>query len=267
MSKQLDLLTLIAIAVIAYSVTNFLHEGVGHGGMCLLVGGHPIELTTVYFDHDDTNLTVSQNKWIAAAGSLVNLAVGFFTWGLLRSGRAFSAHLRFFLWLLMTTNLLQAGGYPLFSGFGNIGDWAKVIAGWAPHLLWRLLLVLSGVVLYFTFIVISLVELGRFIGGSPSERKTRTRRLMLVAYFSGGISAVIAGLLNPMGLKFVFISAISSSFGGTSALAWMSEISELPRFPKADLPALELPGHFGWIAAGIAILIVKMLILGPGIRF
>ena len=44
-----------------------------------------------------------------------------------------SAYWRYFFWLMMMTfNLFGVGGYFLFSGIGNIGDWAEVVAGWQP---------------------------------------------------------------------------------------------------------------------------------------
>ena len=40
-SSRLDPWTVGAIAVVAYSVGNVVHEGLGHGGACVLVGGRP----------------------------------------------------------------------------------------------------------------------------------------------------------------------------------------------------------------------------------
>lgn len=56
----------------------------------------------------------------------------------MRTANPTRQYLRYFLWLLMTINLLQAGGYILFSGLGNIGDWAYVIHDLEPVWLWRL---------------------------------------------------------------------------------------------------------------------------------
>jgi hypothetical protein len=45
-SPSIDRLTLIAIAAVAYVLANIAHEGVGHGGSCLLLGGQPVALST-----------------------------------------------------------------------------------------------------------------------------------------------------------------------------------------------------------------------------
>lgn len=137
-----DLATIIAISIVAFSIANVLHEAVGHGGACVLTGGHARALSTVHFecDHD--------TRFIAAAGTLVNIITAFLSWIVLRSANRTHHYLRFFLWLLMTINSLGAAGYFLFSGVGNIGDWADVIQGMEPAWLWHVALTLVGAVSY-----------------------------------------------------------------------------------------------------------------------
>jgi hypothetical protein len=43
----IDVPTLAALAAITYALANFLHEAVGHGGACLLMGGQAEVLSTV----------------------------------------------------------------------------------------------------------------------------------------------------------------------------------------------------------------------------
>jgi hypothetical protein len=49
-STKPDLLTIVAISIVATVITNFIHEGLGHGGMCVATGGRPLVLSTVHFD-------------------------------------------------------------------------------------------------------------------------------------------------------------------------------------------------------------------------
>jgi hypothetical protein len=44
----------------------------------------------------------------------------------------------------MTFNLFEAGGYFLFSGIGDIGDWAAIVARWQPAWAWRVALIAPG---------------------------------------------------------------------------------------------------------------------------
>jgi len=113
-----DLWTVIAIAIVAYVFASIIHEGVGHGGACLLTGRHPLAMSTVHFECD------GEGRIVAAGGTIANFAAGLGFWVASRlASRA--TQLRYFLWLSMTINLLQAGGYFLFSGVGNIGSCAK----------------------------------------------------------------------------------------------------------------------------------------------
>ena len=122
-STKPDVLTIAAITVVASVIANFIHEGLGHGGMCIATGGQPLALSTVHFE------CIPESRLVAAGGTLANLIFGALFWGAARAVRQ-SATWRYFFWLLMTFNLLEAGGYFLFSGIGNIGDWTAVVAGW-----------------------------------------------------------------------------------------------------------------------------------------
>jgi len=65
-----DLLTIAAIAIVATVIADFIHEGLGHGGMCVATGGRPLVLSTVHFECSaDTRL-------VAAGGTLANLIFG-----------------------------------------------------------------------------------------------------------------------------------------------------------------------------------------------
>src|SRR6202049_4858373 len=139
-----DLFTIAAIAIAATVIADFIHEGLGHGGMCVATGGRPVVLSTVHFEcSPDTRL-------VAAGGTLANLIFGALFWVAARAVKR-SASWRYFLWLLMTFNLFAAGGYFLFSGIGNIGDWADVVAGWEPAWAVRPGLGVLGGVTYFLF--------------------------------------------------------------------------------------------------------------------
>src|SRR4051794_34227125 len=114
-----DTLTVIAIAVMAAAVADVLHELAGHGGACLLTGSQPLVVSTVHFDCS------VDSRIISAGGTIVNLIAGAICWAAGRKVK--EPRLRYFFWLTMVFNLLSAGGYFLYSGIGNIGDWAYVI--------------------------------------------------------------------------------------------------------------------------------------------
>ena len=266
-TSRLDPWTVGAIAVVAYALSNVIHEGLGHGGACIAVGGHPRQLTAVFFDGDLEGLPRSAARWVAAGGSLANLGAAAIASAALRLVPAGRGRGRFFVWLILAVNLLQAFGYLMFSGISGIGDWADVVRDFQPAVAWRLLLIAAGAVLYFVvaprWIMPWLVP---FVPADRGERKARVRRLTVLPYLVGGVTFVLAGVLNPLGWVYVLISAVAASFGGTSLLAWYPEL--WARRTPANPPAVPLgvPRSPGWLVAAAIVLVLFVGVLGPGIR-
>ena len=137
-----DLLTIAAIAIVATVICGLYPRGAWSRRHVCSHGWAPLVLSTVHFEcSPDTRL-------VAAGGTLANLVFGVLFWVAARAVKR-SASWRYFFWLLMTFNLFHVGGYFLFSGIGNIGDWAAVVAGWQPAWAWRVGLAALGIVTYF----------------------------------------------------------------------------------------------------------------------
>jgi hypothetical protein len=255
-----DLWTIVAIAIVAYVFASIIHEGIGHGGACLLTGGQPVALSTVHFECG------REGRLVAAGGTIANLAAGLLFW-LASHAATRATQWRFFLWLSMTINLLQAGGYFLFSGVGNFGDWAVVIQGLQPAWLWRVGLVILGVCSYLLFIWLALLELRPFLGHTDPERVRCAKKLTLVAYFTGGILSCVAGMFNPVGLILVAVSAAAASFGGTSGLAWMWQFFRGQGIPPMAFEMPPLSRSRAWMIAGGILGILFIAVLGPGLTF
>jgi hypothetical protein len=265
--RALDLPTLVAIAVVAYALANLVHEGLGHGGACLLAGGRPVALSAIHFEEDPGSLDAAAHKWVAVGGTIANLVVGVLALVALRRSRSTSTAWRYFLWLLMTVNLLQAAGYWFFSGVGNVGDWAVVIADLAPRWAFRLGLAVLGGAAYWGAVVLSLGELVPFLGAGAGQWR-RAVPLTVIPYLAGGILYVAAGIPNPVGWLLVLISAAAASFGGTSGLAWMAQfLRNETRFPPHASEAPTIPRSIPWLAAAVAVALLFVGVLGPGIRF
>jgi hypothetical protein len=258
---QPDLWTVAAIAIVATAIADVIHEGLGHGGMCAATGGQPLALSTVHFDCS------ADTRPVAAGGTLANLIFGALFWVAARAFKQTESW-RYFFWLLMTFNLFEAGGYFLFSGIGNIGDWAAVVAGWQPAWAWRVGLTALGAVTYFLlFVPLCLRELRPFLGRDAKTRVRRARQLTLVPYLTSGILSCAAGALNPVGPLLILISAAAASFGGHSGLAWMSNLLYGPRIPCSELQMPEIERSRGWMVAAVILAIVFVAGLGPGVKF
>lgn len=265
-ATRLDPWTVGAIAVIAYAVGNVVHEGLGHGGACILVGGRPEELNAIFFECSLEGLPPAAHRWLAAGGSIANLALAVLAWIALQRLPRGWGRARAFAWLLLAVDLLMPFGYLLFSGLGNIGDWAVVVRGLEPPLAWRGALSVAGALLYFRLAPSLLMPpLDPFLG-TGAERQVRVRTLSALPYVVGGVTFVAAGLLNPHGIYLVLISAVAASFGGTSLLVWYPRVwARRPPVAPEEAP-LGVPRSRAWLVGAAFTLILFVGVLGPGVR-
>ena len=264
-ASRLDPWTVGAITVIAYAAGNVVHEGLGHGGACVLVGGRPEELNAIFFECSVEGLPPAAQRWLAAGGSIANLALAVLAWIALQRLPRTWGRARAFAWLLLAVDLLMPFGYLLFSGLGNIGDWAVVVRGLEPPLAWRGALSVAGALLYFRLAPSLLMPpLEPFLGTGP-ERQVRARTLSVLPYVVGGITFVSAGLLNPHGIDLVLISAVAASFGGTSLLLWYPRVwARRPPVAPEEVP-LGVPRSRAWLVAAAFTLILFVGVLGAGV--
>lgn len=263
---SLDLPTVLAIGIVSFIIKNVLHEAIGHGGACLLVGGLPRILTTAQFDCGCESVGDWGVRFVAAGGTLVNFIAAYIFWYAFRRAKNQTPGVRYFLWFAMSGNFFVAAGYPLFSGISGIGDWIDVVQGFHPIWMWRLILAVSGLGLYLFGVWFSLREMVTLIGNHPAERLVRAFRLTLFPYLAGSFATSLGALLNPIGLFVVFTSA-AASFGGNSAFAWMSQMLKTKWFPLRSESYVVIQRSWAWIAIAVVLWVLHFMVLGPGISF
>jgi hypothetical protein len=259
-----DWLTVAAIAIIVHIVSAFFHEGPGHGGACLAVGCKPQLLTTMQFQGDEQSLSRTAIDFISAGGSIANVIVAAFAILFLRCHRGPAGTAWYFLWLFATDNLLEAAGYPLYSGLANIGDWANIIHGLQPSWLWHVGLAAIGGASYYLVTRWSMGQLGRRLHDTGS-REAAARRYTLVSYFAIAAIAILGGIFEPGGAFIVLISAAAASLGGTSGLAWGPQLLQDPRLGAVPEDPVQVHRDPRWIAAAVVLAIIFVAGLGPGV--
>ena len=267
MKNRPDILTLAALAVVVYAIADVIHEGIGHGLTCVLVGGKPLLLTSMHFEGYTATLPPLANRLIAAGGAVANLVSAGLALPFLRRDRERSPSTWFFLWTFVSVNLLQATGYPLFSGVGGVGDWVAVIRGWKPVWVWRLLLAAVGGISYFVAVRWAMTTLATRLEEPAPARVKVAYLYTLTPYFVGAALYVVAGLFNPAGLWLVALSAVAASLGGTSGFAWGPHVLNDPGIPSATGPVRTLTRSWGWIALAGVVGVAFAIVLGPGIDF
>jgi hypothetical protein len=253
-----DFWVLAAFGVLAYMISNVLHEGLGHGVVAWLSGARQITVTSTYLDAGiDT-------RSILAAGTLVNLVFGVLGLIVLRMARSGALPLRLFLWVLTAFNLLLGTGYFLFSGVAGIGDWAEWMKGLTPVWAWRLGFTVLGAAGYGISARLLACELAAIMGGAE---ESRLRRMTWVMYFAGGLTACLAGVRNPMGWRLVLISAAASSLGGASGLLWIPSIARATarKEQEKETAAVAVPKMPLLWAVALVLLVEYVWWLGPGV--
>lgn len=255
-----NLLTIGAIAFVAYAGSDLVHEVLGHGTAVLLDPAvKAVSLSTVALS------SAGSSRLIAAAGTFANLLAGLAALLFLRT-RAGSTATRYFAWLFATVNLLNATSYPLYSGAFDFGDWAVVIAGLSPHAGWRAGLIAVGLAAYAGAVYVSALTLPQFARGGEA-RRSDLDRLAIAPYWIGGALMVAGAALNPISPWLILSSGASSGFGAMAGLLAIPSLvlKVTPQTAEAHGDILGL--HRGWVAAGIVVALGFVLGVGPGIRF
>jgi hypothetical protein len=243
--------TIISMAIVATGVTVLLHEGVGHGMTSWLRGGVPIELTSNHLS------SLHEDRWVEAAGTLVNLAAGTLALLATHAARA-RASLRYFCWLLAAHNLFSGAGYFMFSGIFGFGDWQQVIAGLPHQVLLRTAMAILGLGLYVLVAWLLAIAVRPFCA-TRSEYNAIGR----LPYLASGIFSCAAGAFDPLGIKLLFESTIPAAFGGSSGMLWLDGMIPRP-LPKTQLL---VPRLVAWWVVAAVFGVAYIVVLGRGIEF
>jgi hypothetical protein len=250
-----DLWTVIAVAAAVCMLGSVLHECLGHGGVAYLSGARTITLSTVAMNAD------IDSRWIEAAGTLVNLAAGAVFWLLLRSKR-YTPVVRLFLVLAMAGNLFAGTGYFMFSGVANFGDWAEIIKGTHLYWTWRIGMIALGAATYYLSMLLVAAELSAF---RRRDMPRRIRGLTWTPYFTEGVVATLAGLLNPAGLFYVIASAIPATMGANAGMLSLPGIVGKDGSPNDAVAVIRRNRR--WIGSAAVLFVLFVFVLGRGLTW
>jgi hypothetical protein len=261
----IDLLTILAIGIVSFILKNVIHEALGHGGACVLVGGTPLVLSSAHFECDYASVSDASRRLVATAGTLVNFIAAYFFWLAFRRAQNASPSLYYFFWFCMSGNFFVAAGYPLFSGLIGVGDWINVVEGFQPIWLWRVLLSVIGFLLYAFGVWFALREMKTLIGSNPNERLVRAFQLTLFPYLAGATVSSLGAWFNPIG-AFVILTSAAAAFGGSSAFAWMSQMLKTKWFPEVSEERVAIERNWTWVVIAALLALVHIFVLGPGVE-
>jgi hypothetical protein len=237
--------TLAAIAALAFVVACVAHEVVGHGGMCVVLGGHVTLLSSVYFHCSNGGPSVD------AAGPLMNLFVGAIFWSILRTERRLSAHWRLFFVFAMAFNLFWGAGYLIYSAVTGTGDCAFVLRDLAlrPSWMWQCFMGAFGVLLYQRSVRLVAFHLP---SGTP----------LLTPYLVAGAVSCLAALFFAGPTFPALREAAQESFGAAVGLLLLACRSRDQA--ESQLSIVFVPRSNGWLLTSTLITITFVATLGRG---
>ncbi len=164
---------------------DVVHEVVGHGGTCLILGQNIKLVTSVYFTSTPGNLMTD------LGGPISNLFFGVLIFAVLTQRKDLSAVSWLLFFLTMSYNLFWFSGTILQSSFSKTGDWTYAITDLNIGMYEKPILIVAGITAYY----FSIKLIGIHLKGSNSNRPTfPLRQSICCSYCAAGIAAVVAGL-------------------------------------------------------------------------
>ena len=144
--------------------------------------------------------------------------------------------------------------------------WMALIEGLTPIWFWRTLIFLAGLLLYRGAIRLVASDLHFVVRAMDPGWRPRVMPLLTALYLAAGLTACAGAMLDPRGPGEIFYSGVMSSFVACLGLAFVP--GAFARRADKTLPMVHsLPRNIPLIALAIAVLLLFVLFLGPGIRF
>ena len=135
-----------------------------------------------------------------------------------------------------------------------------------PQWLWRTGLALVGGYTYWLATKWAMHRLGERMPGDATGRVSQAYQYTLVAYVTGGVLSITAGLFDPGGKLLILMAGAAASLGGTSALAWGPQLLHDPWKSDQSNSPLLVTRDWRWIIAALVAAILFVFVFGPGVR-
>ncbi|WP_411030566.1 hypothetical protein [Spongiimicrobium sp. 3-5] len=265
MNKKIDLLYIILLTGLCWSLLIVGHELLGHGGAVLIVGGTPISVDAMYFDQDISGVTFWQEKFVRANGSFINIIFAIIAAFWISRLRNKSTWLGYLLWLIIMMNCFQAGNYIAFGKFISPGmDWAMILNDLEPALLWGILEMCLGV---------SLIVFGFYYGrkyhyhflDSKSSHIKQRFKIFGIPVLTATLISVSAALIMPTDDRLLMI------WGGVgNSLFFLTGMLVLVFIPSSKEKIKEVSSFEGnrrLLIASVILMGFYLFVMSPGITF
>ena len=261
---EIDLLTLISVSIVAWSLTNILHEIVGHAGSAALLGipVRAVSTTTMYLDGAQA-VTVVENRIIHAAGSVMNLLTGIVALLFLRSPKITHSAIRYFLWLFSTVSFIIVTLNLISTPLIGAGDWTIFIQGFERKQLWLSMIIGVGVVLAIPGYILPL----HF--WMPNLRENKKLRLKITVI--PVITMIAVQTLSLISSPFSRLPPeqnhlLASVFLFLHFILWAILVNIIPMpHSRNPIESIRLPRSKLFLGLGLVMAFIFIAVLGPGL--
>jgi hypothetical protein len=260
--QSIDTLTVICIAIVAYLLAAFVHEGVGHGITAAVLGARDLRVSSAALHLDSKSISPVASRLIAIAGPAVGLLIGLLLALCHAHTRSRNANFRFCLWLTAYVCLFANSGYLMALSLFHFGDIHGFVGGLDYEFALRLGLTALGVVLSFVTLYFAARTLDEFLG--RIQRRGRAAKLLLISYFAGSAPLILSTFLGKDGSTLALVSAIPATLGGTVMLLYTILCVGGAKTSTDPIP-LTPAKSFAWYGAGVMALLIYGFVLGPGV--
>jgi hypothetical protein len=247
-----NLITLVAIGLVAYASADIAHHALGHGGACLSLGGSIISLSSIYV-HCSLRGVVND-----LGGPLANLLLGLAAALTARIATRRSATTRLFLILAAAFNLLWFALQLVFSAASRTDDWA-----WAMHVFQvgepvRYGMIALGALAYLLTMRGIAVQMAAF-----AASRVRARRIVMAAWITAGATACATAALDPNAVSAIVHHALPQSIILSIGLLFVPRRAS--SLSSSAEPAGPIAFSVAWTVAAALVGVASILLLGPGV--
>jgi len=258
----LDVATTLAIATLAYGAANVVHEGLGHGLACHLLGGEFAGFGTS-FSVCQKAFSPAESAWFQASGTLAAMAAGATAAFALHARPPRSPRVGYFAWLFAAITLIQGAAYVAIDSIVGLADWQFVrLGGGLPA---QVASVFAATLVFAGATRALRPFITPYLG---TVRRTRRAVVLVVLpwLLVGGVLMTAAALRGPeAGRAHFVLSAVYFNLGcGALLPAWVL-VTRRPAVASSGVRALGR--RPACILAAVALAIVALTILGPGLSW
>lgn len=265
---KIDLLTLAAVSTVAWALSVFLHEFVGHALLAILMGLDVTVVSTTAVDVPTNQMawdlwTSNQAKILLAGGTAMNIITGTIALFLLHYRKPASKASQYFLWLLVTFNFVIVIMYLVTATALGVGDWFGFVQGMEASKLITSLIIAAGVIFMIPGFALPLKVWMPDLKGMRLTLLKITFVPVLVLTTLQVLSVLNSPFSNQSGEpEHLFISL----FVCIHLLLWaiLVNLIPVPRSGKVT-ESIDLQRSLIWVGIGITTSLLFIFVLGPGI--